>query len=67
VLDSPEKSRGNIKSKPAPIAPSDYGVEIGGHPSFGILDRRIARGLVVIGRKRRADGREQITYRNFLP
>lgn len=57
---------GDIKSK-APIAPRDYGVEIGGRPSFEILDRRIKQGLVVTGRKRLADGKEQITYRNFLP
>ena len=50
-----------------PIAPSDYGVEIGAVATFANLDRRIERGMIVIRRESLPDGTERVTYRNILP
>ena len=62
--DRAPKGRGGL----LPIPSNDFGVEIGGHPSFdAILDRRIATGLVVVKRERLPNGRERVTYRNVMP
>ncbi len=51
-----------------PIPSNDFGVEIGGHPSFdAILDRRIATGLIVVKREKLPNGRERVTYGNVMP
>lgn len=59
-----------VKRKAKPIVPSDFGVEIGGAPSFSLpelIGHRIEEGITVVKREVLSDGKERITYRNVLP
>jgi hypothetical protein len=63
----PRTGKKRTRKKLKPIASNDFGVEVGGHSSFDILDRRIDHGLIVVSRETLPDGRVRTTYRNVLP
>ena len=69
VPDTP-KSEPEVERPARLLAPSDFGVEIGGNPSFclaEILESRSRAGMATVKREILGDGSERITYSNILP